>query len=274
MSIITASYFFGDLLVAQLGQPSVATELQLYIDKYERKYLDKMFGYAFNKLLQQGIADSTQKYLDILNGVEYLDAKGAQRKWAGLKEDDDEIVVDSVGDLVLITERFYGNHINGATSIVDNFFTGKTVKTVFKEGFRFLVPTTEWTQTGNTINLLSGITLNNTEVVTVEVSQKYVSGVTVPILKKSPIANYIYFYWLRSRVSETTGTGEATITPQNAIRVSSHNKQRNAWNDMVEMNTSLVQFLLANETLYPEFKQYHKEKENFDLLHTINTLNL
>src|SRR5690349_3824485 len=52
--------------------------------------------------------------------------------------------------------------------------------------------------------------------------------------KLSPIANYVYYYWQKDGVTQTTGIGEVVSKSENSVRVSPANKVRSAWSEMVE----------------------------------------
>lgn len=91
-------------------------------------------------------------------------------------------------------------------------------------------------------------------------------------LLQSPIANYIYVKVLQSRDSQTTGIGEAFQIAENTIRTDAGPKMVNAWNQMVEWNTFLHEYLVANETTYPDYigivnsnKHLHKSINRFSL---------
>jgi hypothetical protein len=72
----------------------------------------------------------------------------------------------------------------------------------------------------------------------------------------SPIANYIYYHWQKNRVTQTTGTGEQASKLANNTAVSPDDKMINAWNDMVNWNTTLHDFLTQNKTIYPAYEPY------------------
>jgi hypothetical protein len=88
-------------------------------------------------------------------------------------------------------------------------------------------------------------------------------------LKKSLIANYVYFYWLKKNNSSTTVSGEKTTKTENAEASSPRYKAARAWNDMVEMNKQLRDFLLANLATYPEYidplTRYPKNNDRIEL---------
>lgn len=78
---------------------------------------------------------------------------------------------------------------------------------------------------------------------------KWIDGTT----KRSPIANYIYYWWLRKETSTTTGTGEKRLNAENSESVSSFSKQCNTWNEMVGYNRLLWEYLYINQDAYPEY---------------------
>lgn len=90
--------------------------------------------------------------------------------------------------------------------------------------------------------------------------------------KFSPVANYVYFHWLRDQASTTTGTGEKSSNAQNATSVSPRYKMARAWNQMVQWNCELVEFLLSNQSDYPEFLNHYGDCELNNLLTTVNPL--
>lgn len=74
--------------------------------------------------------------------------------------------------------------------------------------------------------------------------------------KKSPIANYVYWHWMENEATVTTGTGEKKAANQNAVDASPAVKMVRAWNEMIDMNWELIEFLLSNQSDYPEFINY------------------
>ena len=76
-------------------------------------------------------------------------------------------------------------------------------------------------------------------------------------IKKSLIANYIYWHWMADQATVTTGTGEKTPAAANAVDASPARKMVRAWNQMVCWNLELIEFLLSNPTDYPEFQSYY-----------------
>jgi len=69
-------------------------------------------------------------------------------------------------------------------------------------------------------------------------------------LKKSPIANYVYWYYSQSLVTIATGTGQKQVQAQNAINASANDKNVKAWNEMVKQCYACVHYLLYGGTEY------------------------
>lgn len=94
---------------------------------------------------------------------------------------------------------------------------------------------------------------------------------------RSPIANYVYYRWLRYNVPTTTVSGEKTSKAPKSVSNSSVGKQTGAWNEMVRMNCVLVDFLLNKkdengDLVYPEFKTEELGTEFVNLTTLIGTI--
>lgn len=61
---------------------------------------------------------------------------------------------------------------------------------------------------------------------------------------QSPIANYVYYWYIRDNVSFAAGTGEKVGKSDNASNTVPNIKLFRAWNEMVRMNAVLHDFLL------------------------------
>jgi len=88
--------------------------------------------------------------------------------------------------------------------------------------------------------------------------------------KRSPVANFVYFYFMRTHITKTTASGEGVVEKENMKSTSAAPKQTEAWNEMVRMNNQLVEFLLVNEAIYPAFKSYHEKNKDRDVLRISN----
>lgn len=103
--------------------------------------------------------------------------------------------------------------------------------------------------------------------------------------KESPIANYVYYWYLRNASSTTVEVGESMQLTENANRVSSIDKQVRAWNEMVDLNKKVIIFLNQNTSDYPNWGartpiHFGWAYGNFllcrgyDLIQYINSINL
>ena len=72
-------------------------------------------------------------------------------------------------------------------------------------------------------------------------------------LYSSPIANYIYFHYQQNAVTQTTGLGEVKQAVQNATMADASHKLARAWNNMVELNCDLHDYLVSIKGTYPTF---------------------
>lgn len=92
--------------------------------------------------------------------------------------------------------------------------------------------------------------------------------------KQSLIANYVYYWWLRDKVSITTGVGEADVKTDSADKISPAAKMTKAWNEMVEWNRSLMFFLDINKDDYPQWDRACVIHNNYSVLSPINSFNI
>ena len=73
-------------------------------------------------------------------------------------------------------------------------------------------------------------------------------------LLKSPIANYVFFYYAKVKKEMVFGVrddaGNYTLNGVDTLT--------NIWNDMSEMSYEVYEFLTASQSIYPEFKETFK----------------
>lgn len=182
MAIIDDTYFFGDINLAQLGQPAVKENLDLFIAKYEPIILEHLLGYRLYTDFVAGLGTDpiAEKWLDLRDGAEYTGRHG-KTKWIGL--------------------------------------TNK---------------------------------------------------------KRSLIANYVYVEYMRDEYQLVVGSGVITPEVENATRIGPRFLQVRAWNEMVDLNYQLLNFLLAKQDVYGQPAvdiRYHRNCRH-ELLEKINTFNL
>lgn len=73
---------------------------------------------------------------------------------------------------------------------------------------------------------------------------------------KSPILPYVYYYWLKTKVTNTTISGEMLNEVENSVSVGYTDKIVENWNNGVDSNLLLLNYMKANLTTYPEFNTY------------------
>lgn len=82
-NIVTASFFTGQLAIAQLTESSVSTNLTAMIDRLEPEFLEKLLGYPLYKLYAAWDGTVAGRYKDLRDGLEYEDRFGRAAKWRG-----------------------------------------------------------------------------------------------------------------------------------------------------------------------------------------------
>lgn len=69
----------------------------------------------------------------------------------------------------------------------------------------------------------------------------------------SPIAQYVYYWYMENKATDTTLVGPVVQTVDNNARVNAVRKMIDAWNEMVRLNRVLYYFLSVNKEIYPEW---------------------
>ena len=101
--------------------------------------------------------------------------------------------------------------------------------------------------------------------------------------KESPIANYVYYWYIRDVTVQTVGVGQVKSKAENATIVSPAGKMVRAWNEMVQWNWLSVQYLRDNLDLYPDwsetiywswYRSYCHYNRYDSIFENINSLNI
>lgn len=69
----------------------------------------------------------------------------------------------------------------------------------------------------------------------------------------NPIANYIYFEYIRNQATTSTGVGEKVPNAENMVTASVAMKANRAWNDMAKWFLVMHDFLIVNQADYPTY---------------------
>lgn len=282
--LIDSSYFIGDLNVPNTIADDVSSSLTNLIRLREKEYLIKLMGYELYKAFSTGIAAATpaQRYLDILLGADFTDYAGKLRHWDGL------ISITTPGASVhvalgLTDDIFFvvGSLLDGTTAYVNNSLAGLNFR-VTQRGYGPL----ELLKSDNSNiatadisnNPAGGFTwINGTKF---SINDKYqielvsttinVANVSIAAAPVSPIADYVFYWWLFSQHTLTSGIGQVKTQGQNSVRVSEKYKAVAAWNSMVDRSILLYYFLKQNIAVYPEYQLYLNDRGVSNLLTKIH----
>lgn len=104
-------------------------------------------------------------------------------------------------------------------------------------------------------------------------------------LKTSPIANCVYYFYMRANQSKTTGAGEVKMDIIRTRAVSASEKMCRAWNEMVKLNRKIHEDLYNAETITVTIDDVETELNYLDDIYpeicpsdnifgTINTFNI
>jgi hypothetical protein len=102
---------------------------------------------------------------------------------------------------------------------------------------------------------------------------RYWMGLRKQATKQSLIANYVYYWFSRDRVTASTAFGEVMMKAEGGDKVSPATKQARAWNEMVNWAHDLFHFLSANQDAYPDWLKINRY-EWCQIFQHINALNI
>lgn len=267
--LIDTSYFQGDLSIGQITSPAVIASVNLFIQKFEEDFLTRLLGYSLYKAFKAGLLLEApeQRFLDLRDGKEYQ-WDGWLHKWRGL-------VFNSDGSQVVYTDQSFsdirfkigdGGVITpgaGDSFVVISSLAGLTIDdfNVFRNGTYYYPTNYTFDSSTGKISLIYPDVFGLADEVLI--TRKVVGATAGGIYKRSPIANYVYYQYLKDSVSFTMGAGE--VAPQTDVASSPKMKMVKAWNEMAKMNRELYGFITANQSVYPEY-----DFRSFNLLETIN----
>lgn len=79
-------------------------------------------------------------------------------------------------------------------------------------------------------------------------------GLRQAAAKQSPIANYVYYWFMRDGFTQSTTMGEANTNKENATSTNPGAKMVRAWNEMAQQVYSLQHYMRATVSTYPEWQ--------------------
>lgn len=86
----------------------------------------------------------------------------------------------------------------------------------------------------------------------------YASPNSMPTLLekvKAPLANYVYYWVMKDSETQSTGTGEQRAVSENAVSTSARFKVARAYNEMVEYNRELREWLGDSPKPFPAYEE-------------------
>lgn len=255
MSLIDRTYFVGELNIPNTNQAAIGSAVDLFIEQYEDQFLNDVLGYTLYKALKAGlqVVPVAQKWTDLIEGVEYTDMANKTRKWQGLVTQPPTVLnaLDALNpiDIVVGRGQLYDPTPSTISVTIPAALVGKTF--LFeKRGVGKLIAG-EYSVVGSTLTLI-GDQFAIDDVYTYK-SATLAINTTTGTNKKSLIANYVYYWYMRNNWTNTATTGEVKPQNENAVIVSPALKMVRAWNEMSSWVCDLVDYLDAKKDDYTEW---------------------
>lgn len=273
MSLIDASYFVAELNIPNTVDQAINERVAWTIQKYEPDFLQKLLGYPLYKAFVAGLNVTSPtvpdiRWTNLLYGAEYTDWNGYAQNWKGLIVTDTP-VINMTGGFVYKKPQYLiaGISPDFAVGVSTETFTDWIGWTpIIVRNILTMVPGVDYSYDKITgiITLLTGgdyFGLNEVLSVQFELRTDPVT-VTGGQPSQSCIANYVYYWYMRSLATQTTGTGEMQAQVENAKTVTARAKMVSAWNEMSEwvkeMNYYLQQSNSSQVPVYPEWTDVNK----------------
>lgn len=84
--------------------------------------------------------------------------------------------------------------------------------------------------------------------------------------KQSPIANYIYYWWLRDQATQNTALGQMIPAAQGGKRTNPMRKMEDVWNEMIERVWQFWEYLDVNKISYTDYKLDYTTRREFRII--------
>lgn len=258
MALIDRTYFVGELSIPNTSQVAIGSAVDLFIEIYEVKLLTEVLGYTLYKALKAGlqIVPLAQKWTDLIEGVEYTDLATKTRFWKGLVTQPPTVLnaLDALNpiDIVVGRGQLYDPIPATTSTTVPAALVGKTF--IFeKRGVGKLIAG-EYSVVGNTLTLIGDQFAIN-DVYTYK-SATLAINTSTGTDKKSLIANYVYYWYIRNNHTQTATTGETKAANENSVMANPSLKLVRAWNEMSAWICELVDYLDTKKDDYTEWADH------------------
>ena len=258
---IDRSYFIGELNIPGTNKVDIAERLDLFIEIHETFLLKDVFGFQFYRAFMDGLHGSpvAQAWTDLLQGTAYTDYNGRQQEWVGLVSQPLELLnaIDASNTIMVVVGRggTYDPVAGTSSVLLPSSLVGKDF--IIEQRAYGQLSTDEY---GFTTTVLPNDTLQLPVGKIFSNGDKYFYKATTIALntttgtaKKSLIANYIYYQWMKDQFTQTVGLGEVATKAENAKVVSPFGKMMRAQHEMVERIRELMYYLQVRQTDYPDW---------------------
>lgn len=254
--LIDRTYFVGELNMPNTSQTAIGGLVDLFIEKYEEQFLNDVLGYSLYKALKAGLQDVpvSQKWTDLIEGVEYTDINSKTRLWRGLVSQPPSVLnaLDAINDIHVRVGRGqpFDPVVATSTTTIPTALVGKDF-IIYQRGVGELIPGVDYSVSGSTLTLLSG-QFGVNDWYTYK-SATLAINTSTGTSKASLIANYVYYWYMRNNHTQTASTGETKGKHENADTASMAVKLTRAWNEMSKWICDLVDYLDVKKDDYSEW---------------------
>jgi hypothetical protein len=253
--LIDRTYFVGELSIPNTSTPAIGSLVDLFIEKYEEKFLQSVLGYSLYKAFKAGllVVPVAQQWTDLIEGVEYTDLNNQVRLWKGLVSQPPSVLnaLDALNTIAVQVGAggTYDPVAGSNSATIPAVLVGKDF-IIEQRGVGQLVAG-EYSIVGNVLTLTSGVFAIND--IYLYKSATLAINTSTGTNKSSPIANYVYYWYMRNNHTQTASTGETKGKHENADYASVSTKLVRAWNEMSECICELVDYLDAKKDVYTEW---------------------
>jgi hypothetical protein len=262
MALIDRTYFIGELNIPNQDRTDVQERLDWFIEKYESELLLDLFGYQLYKAFNSGLTGSPLESIwsNLLYGAEYTNSNARLDKWRGMLNLPGSLInaIDAANTITVIVNG--GGTYDPVAGLDEVALPASLVGKDFiieKRGVGQLRSDEYEVTVGNTIRLLGGSLFVNADTYFYK-SATLALNTSTGAVKKSFIANYIYFHFMRDNDTQTTGVGEVKNKSENAATISPALKMCRAWNEMSDWIGEMFNYLEVNRGSYPGWTDQYK----------------
>lgn len=265
MSFIDVTYFAGEITIPNGNRDDVKQRLNGFISYREPELLKKLMGFGFYTDFVNGLEQNPidQKWLNLLNGCQYVDSAGNRQEWLGLISTPFNVVSASFASGIISIVVNRGTLMDGAvpldpvagqnTANIPTSLQGKSFVFAERNFGPFTPSEFSIINAGTQIQFTGGKTFVAGDTYFWYAAIADISSAP-GIVKKSLIANYVYFWFTRDSFSITTPVGEKGSKTENSVRINPNIKLVRAWNEMVDWIYQFYAFVWAKaSTDYPQW---------------------